>query len=114
MDIISVPIVIENKKIDSPHRLIILAAQRAKQIFQATHSSTETIYAKVTTIALEEILEGRVTFLLGKGARTAQNEAKRARADELRTWGNMAKQADLLTEIKKELSVYVDSHVIDE
>jgi DNA-directed RNA polymerase subunit omega len=108
IDIISLPIVIENKKIDSPHRLSILAAQRARQIIQATNSPAYTRYEKATTIALEELLENKVVFFSGKEALEAQKESKRARAEELRTWARIAKEAELVTEIKKELSVHVD------
>jgi DNA-directed RNA polymerase subunit omega len=108
IDIITLPIVCENKKIDSRYRLSILAAQRARQIIQATTSSSDTKYEKATTIALEEILENKMAFVFGKEAREAQKEAKRVRAEELRTWARIAKEGELVTEIKKELSVYVD------
>lgn len=114
INIISLPIVVENKKIDSPHRLAILGAQRARQIIQATTSSSDTKYEKATTVALEEILENKVTFVVGKEARDAKKEAKRVRAEELRTWARIAKEGELVTEIKKELSVLVDDSAIKE
>jgi DNA-directed RNA polymerase subunit omega len=109
IDIITLPVVFENKNIDSRHRLCILAAQRAKQIVQATTSSPDTKYEQATTIALEEILEDKVAFVSGKEAVKAKKEAKRAKAEEIRTsWAKMAKEGELVTEIKKDLSVYVD------
>jgi DNA-directed RNA polymerase subunit omega len=114
IDIITLPIVFENKKIDSRHRLCILAAQRAKQIVQATTSSPDTKYEQATTIALEEILENKVVFVSGKEAVEAKKESKRVKAEELRTWARMAKEGELVTEIKKELSVYVDDSGIKE
>lgn len=114
IDVITVPIVIENKKIDSQHRLSILAVQRARQIIQATTSPIDTRYEKATTIALEEILENKVVFVIGKEAIAAQKDAKRARAEELRAWEKMARDGDLATEIKKDLSVYVDDSTAKE
>jgi len=114
IDIITLPIVIENRKIDSPHRLSILAAQRARQIIQATTSPTDTKYEKATTIALEEILENKVAFVSGKEALQAQKEAKRIRAEELRTWARIAKEGELVTEIKKELSTFIDDSLVKE
>ena len=114
IDIITLPIVFKNKKVDSRHRLCILAAQRAKQVVQATTSSPDTKYEAATTIALEEILENKVVFISGKEAVEAKKEAKRAKAEELRTWARMAKEGELVTEIKKDLSVYVDDSGIEE
>ncbi|MBI1823336.1 MAG: DNA-directed RNA polymerase subunit omega [Nitrospirae bacterium] len=112
IDIITMPIIIENKKIDSRHRLSILGSQRAKQIIQATTSSSDTRYEKATTVALEEILENKVHFVSGKEAITAQKDAKRVRDEELRTWARMAKEGELVTEIKKEVAVYKGESVI--
>jgi DNA-directed RNA polymerase subunit omega len=108
IDIITLPIVFENNKIDSRHRLCILAAQRAKQIVQATTSTPDTKYEQATTIALEEILENKVVFVSGKEAVEAKKEAKRMNSEELRTWARMAKEGELVTEINKDLNVYVD------
>ncbi|MHB8481750.1 MAG: DNA-directed RNA polymerase subunit omega [Nitrospiria bacterium] len=114
LDIISLPIVIENKKIDSRHRLVIIAAQRAKQIIEAPTAPIDTRYEKATSVAIEEILEGKVGFFTGKEARQAQREAKRVREEEMKTQAMIAKEGEMVTEIKKDLSVYVDDSVIKE
>ena len=114
LDIISLPIVIENKKMDSRHRLVIIAAQRAKQIIEAPTAPTDTRYEKATSVAIEEILENKVPFLTGKDARQAQREAKRVREEEMKTQAMIAKEGEMVTEIKKDLNVYVDDSVIKE
>lgn len=114
IDIITLPIVIENKKIDSRHRLCILAAQRARHLIQSTTSSPDTKYEEATTIALEELLENKVAFVSGKDAVEGKKEAKRVKSEELRTWARMAKEGELVTEIKKDLSVSVDDSGIEE
>ncbi|MFI5304296.1 MAG: DNA-directed RNA polymerase subunit omega [Nitrospiria bacterium] len=114
IDIISVPFVIKNKNIDSPFRLSILAAQRARQIIQATTSPTETKYEKACTIALEEVLEGKVVFVLGKQAIKAKREARRVKAEELKSWVRTAKDGELVTSLKQEESSYVAAAEVKE
>jgi DNA-directed RNA polymerase subunit omega len=113
-DIITLPIVLENKKIDSRHRLVIMAAQRARQIIESPTAPANTRYEKATTVAVEEILENRVVFYTGKDARQAQKEAKRVREEELKTQAMIAREGEMVTEIKKDLSVYVDDSGIKE
>ncbi|HXN06809.1 MAG TPA: DNA-directed RNA polymerase subunit omega [Nitrospiria bacterium] len=105
---ISLPIVLESKKIDSRHRLVIMAAQRARQIIEAPTAPVDTRYDQASTIAIEEILENKVAFFVGKDARQAQNEAKRMREEEMKTQAMMAKEGEIASEIKKDLSIFVD------
>jgi DNA-directed RNA polymerase subunit omega len=114
LEIISLPIVIENKKIDSRHRLVIMAAQRARQIVEAPTAPVDTRYEKATTVSIEEILENNVNFFTGRDARQAKREAKRVREEELKTQAMIAKEGEMITEIKKELTVYVDDSGVRE
>ena len=114
MEIISLPIVLENKKFDSRHRLVIMAAQRARQIIEAPTAPINTRYEQATTIAIEDILDNRVAFLTGKEARLSQREAKRAREEEMKSQAMMAKEGEIASEIKKDLSVYVDDSKLSE
>ncbi len=68
----------------------------------------ETRYKKPTTIALQEYLEGKLEFYTGEEARTAQREARRLQDEEMRSRALKARERDINTEVKKELSVYVD------
>ncbi|HSF66552.1 MAG TPA: DNA-directed RNA polymerase subunit omega [Nitrospiraceae bacterium] len=90
---------------DSRHRLTIIAAQRAKHILQGSpHAPSR--FTKETTIALDEVLRGQVTYLVGQEAREAMKEAKRGKEGEMERIAVMT--GDDAKEIKKELSVYVD------
>lgn len=90
---------------DSRHRLTIIAAQRAKHIVQGSrHASSR--FTKETTIALDEVLRGQVTYLIGQEARDAMKESKRGKEGEMERIALMT--GDDAKEIKKELSVYVD------
>jgi len=90
---------------DSRHRLTIIAAQRAKHILQGSRHAASR-FTKETTIALDEVLRGQVTYLVGPEARDAMKEAKRGKEGEMERVALMT--GDDAKEIKKELSVYVD------
>jgi DNA-directed RNA polymerase subunit omega len=90
---------------DSRHRLAIIAAQRAKHILQGSRHAPSR-FTKETTIALNEVLLGQVSYLVGQEARDAMKEAKRGKEGEMERVALMT--GDDAKEIKKELSVYVD------
>lgn len=90
---------------DSRHRLVIVAAQRAKHILQGSPRGVSR-YTKETTVALDEVLRRDVKFLVGKDARDAMKEAKRGKEGETERIAMMT--GEDAREIKKELSVYVD------
>jgi DNA-directed RNA polymerase subunit omega len=100
------------RRFDSRHRLVIAASQRAKHLMQGTRAGATSKFTKETTIALEEVLNGKVEFLTGKEARQAMKEAKRTRDGEGERMAvvNPGVGEDA-REIKKELSVYVDDSV---
>jgi len=93
------------EEFDSRHRLAIVAAQRTKHILQGSRHAASR-FTKETTIALDEVLRGQVTYLVGQEARDAMKESKRSREGEMERVAAMS--GDDAKEIKKELSVYVD------
>jgi DNA-directed RNA polymerase omega subunit len=116
MEIISLPIVVDEKQVDSRYRLVIVGSQRARQLMEGNGPALQTRYKKATTIALEEFLESKLEFYTGKEARLAQREARRLREEEMRHQALQAKERQITSEISKELSVYVDDtpHVKEE
>jgi len=95
-------------KFGSRSRLVIIAAQRAQQLMQGIPSTIVTKHTKPTTIALEEVLNDKVKFVIGKQAREALKDAKKHRAAELaRLTLDRVGPADAI-EIKKDLGVVVD------
>jgi DNA-directed RNA polymerase subunit omega len=95
------------ERFDSRHRLVIAASQRAKQLMQGAKPIGTSRFAKETTVALDEVLQGLVGFLVGKDARQAVKEAKRGKEGEVERMVLTGSGEDV-QEIKKELSVYVD------
>ncbi len=85
--------------------MTIIAAQRAKHIVQGSRHAPSR-FTKETTIALDEVLRGQVTYLIGQEARDAMKESKRGKEGEMERIALMT--GDDAKEIKKELSVYVD------
>lgn len=97
------------RRFDSRHRLVIAASQRAKHLMQGAKLATATKFTKETTIALEEVLQGKIAFLTDKEARQAMKEVKRMRDGDVDRMAVISTGAgEDAREIKKELSVYVD------
>ncbi|HKT35918.1 MAG TPA: DNA-directed RNA polymerase subunit omega [Nitrospira sp.] len=95
-----------SEQFDSRHRLVIVAAQRAKHIVQGSRPFGASRYTKETTIALDEVLRGEAKYLVGKDARDAMKEAKRGKEGETERMAMMT--GEDAREINNELSVYVD------
>ncbi len=94
------------EEFDSRHRLVVVAAQRAKQLIQGARQTGASKFTKEATIGLDEVLHGHIKHLRGQDARQAMKDAKRGReADAERVAVVAGEDAQ---EIKKELSVYVD------
>ena len=104
MDIISLPFELKDKGIER-YRLVIMASQRVKQLVDGAKPHIETKNSKPTSIALEEVLQGKIEYLTGKEARIAQKEYKEIRRAKLK--GSIG-IADNQVEIKKDLSIYLD------
>jgi DNA-directed RNA polymerase subunit omega len=107
MDIVSLPIEYDKEKIDSRFRLVIIAAQRAKELAYGAKPRLKTKYKKFSTIAIEEALEGKLEFLVGEEARLANEEAKKF--DYKRFLEEKRKEAmpEDLSELEKDLRVYL-------
>ena len=108
MDALSLLPEYQDLPIESRSRLVIIAAQRARQVMQGARPVITTKHTKPTTIALEEMLKGKVKFLVGKEARQAMKEARKQRERELERLTLAHVAGEDASEIKKDLSVIVD------
>ena len=59
---------------DSRYRIVLIAAQRAKQLVRGGESTEPSTFAKATSMALEEVLGGKVPYLTGQDAKDAIRE----------------------------------------
>ena len=56
-------------KVDSIYRLVLIAAERAKQLSKGAKPLVNTDAKKASTIALEEILAGKVKYDDGRSSK---------------------------------------------
>ena len=108
MDIISLPIEYDKKKIDGNYRLVIAAVKRAKDLSQGVLPKIKSKAKKITTLALEEVALGAVNIIIGEAAVKANEEAKKLvhkrMMDEAQQKETMPED---LTELEKDLKVYL-------
>lgn len=108
MDIISLPIVFDKKKIDGNFRLVTAAVMRAKDLSQGMQPSIVSKSRKVTTIAIEEITSGKLDTLIGDAAVDAKEKAKKlAQKRAIEKTRETEKLPEDLTELEKDLKVYL-------
>jgi DNA-directed RNA polymerase subunit omega len=116
MDMMSLLNEYDDAKIDTRYRLVIIAAQRARQMMQGSKPLITSKFTKESTTALDEVLQGKTEFVTGKEAKVAMKEAMLAREIEDRA---RAKAKAMLpredeSEIKKDLTVYVNDRKVEE
>ena len=92
---------------DSRYRVVLVAAQRAKQFMRGAKRSQTSKFAKETSLALEETLQGNVEYLMGQEARQAFREAKQT-VDREFDPSLLVEGDEDAKEIKQQLSVYID------
>ncbi len=94
-------------KFDSRYRMVLVAAQRAKHIMQGAERSQTSKFTKETSLALEEVMHGKVPYLMGKDAREAFRVARKSGAPEF-DQSLLGEGDENTAEIHKQLSVYID------
>jgi len=97
----------DQKEFDSRFRIVLIAAQRAKQVIQGVPTHGTSKFAKETSQALEEVLKGQVSYLIGSEARQALKDVHGAHEREFAP-ALLAQPDENTQEIQKELSVYID------
>lgn len=74
------------KRCGSVYKLVVLAAKRAKELADGSVPLVETPQRKITSVALEEILQGKVLYKVdasdegGKKGRRAKAKEEKKRA----------------------------------
>ena len=66
------------KDFDSRYRIVLIAAQRAKQLLRGAGSEGTSKFSKETSMALEEVLSGSVSYVVGEEAKQAIRDARMA------------------------------------
>lgn len=107
MDIVSLPVEFNRRKIDGRFRLIAIASQRAKELALGVQPKVKTKSKKITTLALEETINNAVEFLIGEEAKKAKEEAKKFDYRKLLEDKKKEITGEDLTEFEKDLKVYL-------
>ncbi|MFN3479162.1 MAG: DNA-directed RNA polymerase subunit omega [Thermodesulfovibrionales bacterium] len=114
MDIISLPVEFDNKKIDGRFRLAIIAAQRARELALGAKPKIQAKGKKITTIAIEEAINGKLEFLVGEEARKSQEEAKKFDYRKLLEERRREGAPEDLSELEKDLKIYLHERETEE
>lgn len=107
MDIISLPVKMDKKTLDSRFRLVTIVAQRAKELSLGAKAKVANKYKKVTSQALLEAMEGQLDFLTGEEARTALEEAKKHDIRRMIEEKKRETRIEELSELERDLKVYL-------
>lgn len=107
MDIISLPIVFDDKKLYGRFGLINIAAQRANELVSGSRPRVEGEYRKIATIAIEEAIQEKIEFLVGEEAIKAKEEAKKLDYKSLLEEKRRESEKEELSELEKDLKIYL-------
>jgi len=107
MDVISLPVEFDEKKIDGKFRVVSVAVDRVKELSLGAKPKVETKSKKVTTIAVEETIENSLEYLTGEEARAAIEEAKKFDYRRLLEEKKMESVSGELSELEKDLKLYL-------
>ncbi len=105
MDIVSLPIEYDKRQIDSKYRLVVIAAQRARELSLGAQPFLKTKAKKVITTALLESISGEIQFLTGKEAALAKEKAEKI--DYRKLIESKRRTIEDLSELEKDLKVYL-------
>lgn len=105
MDIISLPVEYDKNKIESRYRLVVIAAQRARELSLGATQKVQTKAKKVTTTALLEAISGNIEFITGEEAVIAQEKAEKI--DYKKLIEEKRKPIEDLSDLEKDLKVYL-------
>lgn len=107
MDIVSLPIEYDRKKIDGRYRVVAIASQRVKELSLGVKPKVKTKAKKITTVAIEETISNCIEFLTGEQAKKAKEEAGKLDYRRLLEEREKVAPGEEVTELEKDLKVYL-------
>ncbi len=105
MDIISLPIEYDKKKIDSRYRLVIIASQRGRELYLGAKPRISEKTKKVTTTAILESITNKIEFITGHEAALAIEKAEKI--DYRKLIEEKRRPIVDLSSLEKDLKVYL-------
>ena len=103
MDLTNLMAGIDELNIDSRYRLVIITAQRGRQLMQGSPPLVRRRFSKDITVALDEALQEKIEYVIGDEARAALKDAR------LKEGALKPKVLPGVEEIKKDLPKNVDN-----
>lgn len=107
MDIISLPVEFDKDKLDSRFRLVVVAAQRAREIAFGARSKVETRYKKPPLMSLEEAINNLLEFTVGEEAKAKIEESKKFDYKRFLEERRRLARPEDLSELEKDLRIYL-------
>ena len=107
MNIVSLPIEHDKKKIDSRFRLVVMASQRAKELAFGAKAKVKTKFKKASTVSIEEALESKLEFFVGEEAKLANEKVKNFDYKQFLEEKRKETLPEDLSELEKDLRVYL-------
>lgn len=105
MDIITLPVDYDKKKIDSRYRLVTIASQRARELSLGATPRLQAKAKKVTTMSLLETVSDKIEFLTGADAVAAKETSDKI--DYKKLFEEKRRPIEDLSELEKDLKVYL-------
>jgi DNA-directed RNA polymerase omega subunit len=105
MDIISLPIEYDKKKIDSRYRLVVIAAQRARELSLGALPKVQVKGKKPTTTAILEAIENKIEYITGEEALKAKEKLEKI--DYRKLIEEKRRPITDLSELEKDLKIYL-------
>jgi DNA-directed RNA polymerase subunit K/omega len=108
-DIIALPIEFDRDKIDGRYRIVLAASQRAREIVSDQISGRRARGSEAAVTALHDVLSDKFEILTGDDAiRTKEIHKKSKYERMLDTVTKEEEQGEELTELEKDLKVYLN------
>jgi DNA-directed RNA polymerase omega subunit len=105
MDIITLPIEYDKKKIESKYRLAVIASQRARELAFGAEPRITKKMQKIGTVSLLETISGEIKFVTGEEAAEAREKAEKI--DFRKLIEDKRKSVTDISELEKDLKTYL-------
>jgi DNA-directed RNA polymerase subunit omega len=105
MDIITLPIEYDKKKIESKYRLAVIASQRSRELALGAQARIPKKARMISTTALVETIAGEIKFLTGEKAAEALEKADKI--DFRKLIEDKRKSITDISELEKDLKTYL-------
>jgi len=105
VDIITLPIEYDKKKIESKYRLAVIASQRARELAFGAEPRISKKVKRISTLSLLETIGGDIKFLTGEDAAVARERAEKI--DFRKLIEDKRKSITDISELEKDLKTYL-------